>query len=126
MMVETRVLVRVGLALAVCAVIAYLGGTILGEYPFQGEGVQYLAVCGGVFLGGVMAWVTNRLVPGPSPMWLAGAVAVIAALGEVHAVNIDTASGASWPMEGWLAIIGAALGAGYGIITARKERLQSS
>lgn len=115
-------LVRTGSALAVCAFVAWLGGTILGEYPFQGEGVQYLAIFGGGGLGAALAWITNRLVPGVAPLWLVGAVVVLAALGEVHAVNIDTATGASWPMEGWLAIAGAALASGYGLWTARNDR----
>jgi len=118
--------VRIVAALAICAFVAWLGGTILGEYPFQGEGVQFLAVIGGVGLGAATAWITNRLVPGPAPLWLVGALVLMAAAGEVHAVNIDTATGASWPMEGYLAIGGAALAAGYGLMTARKERLQNS
>ena len=125
-MPEVRSLVRIVLALAIDATLAWLGGTILGEYPFQGEGVQYLAIVGGFGLGAILAWVTNRIVPGPAPLWLIGAVVVLAVLGEVHAVNIDTAAGASWPMEGWMAIAGAGVAAGYGMMTARKDRLQES
>jgi hypothetical protein len=125
-MPEDRRLPRIVLALALDAGIAWLGGTILGEYPFQGEGVQYLAIFGGFGLGAILAWVTNRLVAGPAPIWLVVAVTLLAVLGEVHAVNIDTATGASWPTEGYLAVAGAGLAAAYGLMTARKDRRQNS
>src|SRR5690349_6893874 len=53
--------VRLVGSLAVGLILAAVGGMILGEYTFQGAGIQWLAISGGAGMGGAMAWVLNRV-----------------------------------------------------------------
>lgn len=102
-------------------VVAVLGGLILGEYTFQGDGIQWLAISGGVGLGAAMAWVMNRIWRSGAPSWLAPVAAVLALAGEVMAVQRDTASGDPWPAEGWVAVALAGVAAGYGVYSASRR-----
>ena len=111
-----RTVLSVVLALA----LAWLGGLVLGEYPFQGDGIQWLPILGGAGLGAAIAWVVSRCWGGAPPVWMAAVAGVLAAAGEVMAVQEDTAAGASWPAEGYAAIAAAAAVAAYGVVSARK------
>lgn len=51
---------RVVISVVLAAGLAWFGGLVLGEYPFQGDGIQFLAVMGGAGLGAAIAWVVNR------------------------------------------------------------------
>ena len=42
-------------SLAVGLILAAMGGMVLGEYTFQGVGIQWLSISGGVGLGAVIA-----------------------------------------------------------------------
>jgi hypothetical protein len=111
---------RTVLSVVLAAGLAWLGGLVLGEYPFQGDGIQWLPILGGAGLGAAIAWVVNRCWGGAPPVWMGAVAGVFAAWGEVMAVQEDTAAGASWPAEGWAAIAAAAGVAAYGVVTSRK------
>ncbi|MGH8973015.1 MAG: hypothetical protein ACRD0C_07395 [Acidimicrobiia bacterium] len=113
---------RTVISVVLAAGLAWLGGLVLGEYPFQGDGIQWLPILGGAGLGAVIAWVVNRCWGGAPPVWMAAGAGVFAAWGEVMAVQEDTAAGASWPAEGWAAIAAAAGVAAYGVVTAHKAK----
>ncbi|MGH8992833.1 MAG: hypothetical protein ACRDYV_11605 [Acidimicrobiia bacterium] len=112
-------------SVALAAVLAWLGGVVLGEYTFQGEGFQFIPVMGGAGLGAVIAWVVNRCWGGAPPVWMAAVAGVLAALGEVMAVAADTFAGAPWPVEGWVAIVAAGGVAAYGVATSKKAASRS-
>jgi hypothetical protein len=116
------VVLRTLLAVVAGAALAWLGGLVLGEYPFQGEGIQWLPIFGGAGLGAAIAWVVNRCFGGAPPVWMAGAAAVLALWGEVLAVEEDTAAGDPWPGEGWAAVAAAGVVAGYGVFSARRAQ----
>lgn len=100
--------------------LAWLTGLVLGEYPFSGDGIQWLAIFGGLGVGLVMAWVINRIWGGAAPMWMVPVTALFAVLGETSAVTRD-ADGAKWTEEGYIAIVAAAVAAGYGIWSAIRQ-----
>jgi hypothetical protein len=112
---------RMILSVVLAAALAWLGGLVLGEYPFQGDGIQFLPILGGAGLGAVVAWVVNRCWGGAPPVWMGAVAGTLAAWGEVRAVQEDTAAGAPWPVEGWLAIAAAGGVAAYGVITAWRK-----
>lgn len=107
------------------AALAWLGGLILGEYPFVGDGVQWLPILGGAGLGAAVAWVVNRVWRGAPPVWMAGVAAVLAVWGEVRAVQEDTPDGVAWPAEGWAAIAAAGAVAAYGVLSSARGRQSS-
>lgn len=111
--------VRLAASLAVGLILAAVSGMVLGEYTFQGEGIQWLAISGGVGLGAAMAWVLNRVWSHDPPLWMAGVGAVLAVVGEALAVQRDNPDRA-WPGEGWVAIALAGAAAAYGIYSACK------
>lgn len=112
--------VRLAASLAVGLILAAIGGMVLGEYTFQGEGIQWLAISGGVGLGAVMAWVLNRIWGHDPPLWMAGMAALLALAGEALAVQRDTDGLRAWPPEGWTAVALAGAAAAYGIYAAHK------
>jgi hypothetical protein len=112
-------LIRTATALAVAVFLAWLGGLVLGEYPFTG----FLPILGGAGLGFAVAWAIIRISRTPPP-WMAPVAAAIAAYGEVRAVEED-ASGGDWTTEGWIAIFLAGAVAGYNIFTATRRSGQS-
>ena len=116
---------RVVLSVVLAAALAGLGGAVLGDYTFQGEGIQYLPILGGAGLGAVIAWVVNRCWGGAPPAWMAAVAGVIAACGEILAVKLDTTAGRPWPAEGWAAVAAAAGVAAYGVVSARKAAPRS-
>ncbi len=116
---------RTVLSVVLAVGLAWLGGLVLGEYPFQGDGIQWLAILGGAGLGAAMAWVVNRSWSGNPPVWMGAVVGVLAAWGEVMAVQEDTATGAKWPAEGWAAIVLAGGVAAYGVIAAHRAASRS-
>jgi ABC-type Fe3+-siderophore transport system permease subunit len=100
-------------------IIAAVGGMMLGEYTFQGKGIQWLAISGGAGMGAAIAWVLNRVWAHEPPLWMAGVAAALAVAGEALAVHLDNEDRA-WPAEGWVAIVLAAGAAAYGIYSAHK------
>lgn len=119
---RSNVALRVALSLVAAAALAWLGGLILGEYPFVGDGIQWLPIMGGAGLGAVIAWVVNRCWGGFPPAWMGAAAALLAVWGEVRAVQEDTPDGVSWPAEGWAAIAAAGVAAAYGVLATRRSR----
>ena len=111
--------VRLAASLAVGLILAAVGGMVLGEYTFQGEGIQWLAISGGVGLGAAMAWTLNRVWSHGPPLWMAGVAALLAIVGEALAVQRDN-NDRAWPAEGWVAILLAGGAAAYGIYAAHK------
>ena len=111
--------IRLAASLAVGLILAAIGGMVLGEYTFQGVGIQWLAVSGGVGLGAAIAWVLNRLWSHDPPLWMAGVAGVLALAGEALAVQRDM-DGYAWPPEGWAAVALAGASAAYGIYSAHK------
>ena len=64
---------RLAASLVAGLILAAVGGLVLGEYTFQGVGVQWMAISGGAGLGALMAWVLNRgLVARPAAVDDAG------------------------------------------------------
>ena len=111
--------VRLVGSLAVGLIIAAVGGMVLGEYTFQGEGIQWLAMSGGVGLGAVIAWALNRVWGHDPPLWMAGVAGLLALAGEALAVQRDM-DGYAWPAEGWAAVALAGAAGAYGIYTAHR------
>jgi hypothetical protein len=111
--------VRLAASLAVGLILAAVGGMVLGEYTFQGVGIQWLAISGGVGLGAAMAWVLNRIWGHDPPLWMAGVAALLATAGEALAVQRDM-DGYKWPAEGWAAAALAGVASAYGIYSAHK------
>ncbi|MEW6474760.1 MAG: hypothetical protein AB1679_21120 [Actinomycetota bacterium] len=112
--------VRLVASLAVGLIIAAIGGMVLGEYTFQGAGIQWLAISGGVGLGAVMAWVLNRVWRHDPPLWMAGVAALLSIAGEALAVQRDTDGLRAWPAEGWVAVALAGVAGAYGIYSAHR------
>jgi hypothetical protein len=110
-------------SLAAGLILAAVGGMVLGEYTFQGVGIQWLAMSGGAGLGAVIAWVLNRVWAHDPPLWMAGVAALVAMAGEALAVQRDM-DGYAWPPEGWVAVLLAGLAAAYGIYSASKVAAQ--
>jgi ABC-type Fe3+-siderophore transport system permease subunit len=100
-------------------ILAAVGGMMLGEYTFQGKGIQWLAISGGAGMGAAIAWVLNRVWGHQPPLWMAAVAAGLAMTGEALAVHLDNEDRA-WPAEGWVAIVLAAAAAAYGIYSAHK------
>ena len=111
--------IRLAASLAVGLILAAVGGMVLGEYTFQGVGIQWLAISGGAGLGAAMAWVLNRIWSHDPPLWMAGVAAVLALAGEALAVQRDM-DGYAWPPEGWAAVALAGGAAAYGVYSAHK------
>lgn len=114
------VVLRAVLSVVAAGALAWLGGLVLGEYPFVGDGIQWLPILGGAGLGAAVAWVVNRVWGGAPPVWMAPVAAALAVWGEVRAVEEDTPAGVAWPGEGWAAIVAAGVVAAYGVVSARR------
>ncbi len=110
---------RLVASLVVGLILAGIGGLILGEYTFQGPGVQWLAISGGAGLGGAMAWILNRVWGHDPPRWMMPVAAVLSLAGETLAVQRDM-DGAAWPPEAYAALVLALLASAYGVYSARK------
>ncbi|HVW33330.1 MAG TPA: hypothetical protein VHL53_12380 [Acidimicrobiia bacterium] len=110
---------RLVASLAVGLILAGIGGLVLGEYTFQGVGIQWLAISGGAGLGGCMAWLLNRVWGHYPPVWMMPVAAVLSVAGESLAVQRDM-DGYAWPPEGWAAVVLAALVSAYGIYSAHR------
>jgi len=103
--------------------LAGIGGLVLGEYTFQGVGIQWLAISGGAGLGAAMAWVLNRVWAHDPPLWMMPVAAGLSMAGETLAVQRDM-DGYAWPPEGWAAVALAAVGSAYGIYSAHRVAAQ--
>jgi ABC-type Fe3+-siderophore transport system permease subunit len=110
---------RVIASLVAGLILAAVGGMVLGEYTFQGDGIQWLAISGGVGLGAVIAWIVNRVWGHNPPLWMAAVAALLAVAGEALAVQRDM-DGYAWPPEGWAAVVLAGVAGAYGIYSAHK------
>jgi hypothetical protein len=115
--------VRLVASLAVGLMLAGVGGMILGEYTFQGAGIQWLAISGGAGMGGAMAWLLNRVWSHDPPRWMMPVAALLAMAGESLAAQRDM-DGYAWPPEAWAAVILAGLTAAYGIYSAHRAAEQ--
>lgn len=92
---------RAAISLVIAAAAAWLGGQILGEYTFDG----FVPIAGGGFLGLAVASAPLAVWRGRGvPLWIGLAAAGFAALGEIAAVEIDTADLRPWPWEGYVAV----------------------
>lgn len=111
--------IRLAASLAVGLILAAVGGMVLGEYTFQGVGIQWLAISGGAGMGAAMAWLLNRVWSHAPPLWMAGVAVLLAAAGEALAVQRDM-DGYAWPPEGWAAVVLAGGAAAYGVYSAHK------
>jgi ABC-type Fe3+-siderophore transport system permease subunit len=115
--------VRLVASLVVGLILAGVGGLVLGEYTFQGVGIQWLAISGGAGLGAAMAWVLNRVWGHDPPLWMMPVAAVLSVAGESLAVQRDM-DGYAWPPEGWAAVTLAAMASAYGIYSAHRVAAQ--
>jgi hypothetical protein len=106
-------------SLAAGLILAAVGGMVLGEYTFQGDGIQWLAMSGGAGLGAAIAWVLNRVWAHRPPLWMAGVSALLAMAGEALAVQRDM-DGYAWPPEGWVAVLLAGVAGAYGVYSANR------
>jgi hypothetical protein len=120
---QSHVAARLIASLAAGLILAAVGGMVLGEYTFQGAGIQWLAISGGAGLGAAMAWILNRVWAHDPPRWMMAVSALLAMAGEALAVQRDM-DGYAWPPEGWAAVALAAVVAAYGIYSARKVAAQ--
>ena len=111
--------VRLVASMALGLILAAVGGMVLGEYTFQGVGIQWLAISGGVGMGAAMAWVLNRVWGHDPPLWMAGVAALLSIAGEALAVQRDM-DGYAWPPEGWTAVALAGVASAYGVYSAHK------
>jgi hypothetical protein len=111
---------RLAASLAVGLLLAAVGGLILGEYTFQGAGIQWMAMSGGVGLGALVAWVLNRIWGHQPPRWMMPVAGLLALAGEALAVQRDTEGIRPWPPEGWAAVALAGAAAAYGIHAAHR------
>ena len=110
-------------SLAVGLILAAMGGMVLGEYTFQGVGIQWLSISGGVGLGAVIAWVLNRVWAHHPPLWMCAVAGLLSMAGEALAVQRDM-DGYAWPPEGWAAVLLAGVAGAYGIYSANKVAAQ--
>jgi ABC-type Fe3+-siderophore transport system permease subunit len=115
--------VRLVASLVAGLLLAGIGGLVLGEYTFQGVGIQWLAISGGAGLGAAMAWVLNRIWSHDPPLWMMPVAAVLSVAGECLAVQRDM-DGYAWPPEGWAAVVLAASVSAYGIYSAHRVAAQ--
>ena len=104
-------------------ILATVGGMVLGEYTFQGVGIQWLAISGGAGLGAVIAWTLNRVWAHTPPLWMMAVSALQSMAGEALAVQRDM-DGYAWPPEGWAAVVLAGVVGAYGIYSAHKVAAQ--
>jgi hypothetical protein len=111
---------RLAASLAVGLLLAAVGGLILGEYTFQGAGIQWMAMSGGVGLGALIVWVLNRIWGREPPRWMMPVAGLLALAGEALAVQRDTEGIRPWPPEGWVAVALAGAAAAYGIHAAHR------
>lgn len=109
---------RLAASLAVGLVLAAIGGLILGEYTFQGVGIQWMAMSGGIGMGALIAWVLNRVWGHRPPRWMMPVAGMLAVAGEALAVQRDTEGIRPWPVEGWVAVGLAGVAAAYGVHAA--------
>lgn len=109
-----------GLALA--GGVAYLGGLILGEYPFNG----LLPVVGGLLLGAAVGGAVALVLRAEPPAWAVVVAAILAVWGELIAVRREPAEipqwpwpwqafggGHTWRWPQWAALAAAAIGGLY-------------
>ena len=113
---------RVVASLVAGGALALAAGLVLGEYPFSGPGIQWLAMSGGAGVGAAMAWLFNRIWKAAAPTGMVVVGAALAAAGEALAVHRDTAPGDPWPAEGRIAVAAAAVVAVYGMLAARRSQ----
>lgn len=99
-------IVRTLAGLAVAFGAAWLGGLILGEYPFTG----FLPVLGGFLLGVTVVGAAAFVEGGDPPKWAIVAASAFAVWGEWRAAWIDAGGIGPLPTEAWYAMAAAALG----------------
>lgn len=115
--------VRAVASMAAGLVLAGIGGLVLGEYTFQGDGIQWLAISGGAGLGAAVAWVLNRIWAHDPRLWVAPMAGLLAAAGEALAVHLDSELH-PWPPEGTVAVALAAAAGAYGVYSAYRLAAQ--
>jgi hypothetical protein len=116
---QSQIVLRLTGSLVVGLILAGIGGTILGEYTFQGPGIQWLAISGGAGLGAAMAWLLNRVWSHDPPPWMMPVAASLSVVGEALAVHNDNPD-RSWPPEAYAALVLAVVASAYGIWSAHR------
>jgi ABC-type Fe3+-siderophore transport system permease subunit len=111
--------VRLVASLVAGVLLAGIGGLVLAEYTFQGDGIQWLAISGGVGLGAAMAWILNRVWSHDPPRWMIPVAAGLSMAGEALAVHLDSELH-PWPLEGTVAVVLAGVASGYGVYSAHR------
>ena len=110
---------RLAASLVAGLLLAAIGGLVLGEYTFQGAGIQWMAISGGAGLGALIAWVLNRVWAHDPPRWMMPVAALLSMAGEALAVQRDM-DGYAWPPEGWAAVALAGAVSAYLIHSAHR------
>jgi hypothetical protein len=110
---------RLAASLVAGLLLAAIGGLVLGEYTFQGAGIQWMAISGGAGLGALIAWVLNRVWAHDPPRWMMPVAAPLSMAGEALAVQRDM-DGYAWPPEGWAAVALAGAFSAYLIHSAHR------
>ncbi len=105
-------IVRTLAGLVVALATAWLGGLILGEYPFTG----ILPVLGGFLLGVTVVGAAAFVEGDDPPKWAIVAASAFAVWGEWRAAWIDAGGHGPLPTEAWYAMAAAALGGLFRLI----------
>lgn len=114
--------VRTIAGLVVAFGAAWLGGLILGEYPFTG----FLPVLGGFLLGVTVVGAAAFVEGGDPPKWAIVVASVFAVWGEWRAAWIDAGGIGPLPTEAWYAMAAAALGGLFRLIPPPKRARAST
>lgn len=109
--------VRTLAGLAAALATAWLGGLILGEYPFTGV----VPVLGGFLLGMAVVGAAAFVEGGDPPKWAIVVASAFAVWGEWRAAWIDAGGIGPLPTEAWYAMGAAAVGGLFRIVPLPKR-----
>lgn len=114
-------IVRTLAGLAVAFGAAWLGGLILGEYPFTG----ILPVLGGFLLGVTVVGAAAFVEGDDPPKWAIVVASAFAVWGEWRAAWIDAGGIGPLPTVAWYAMAAAGLGGLFRLIPPPKRARSS-
>lgn len=114
-------IVRTLAGLVVAFGVAWLGGLILGEYPFTG----FLPVLGGFLLGVTVVGAAAFVEGGDPPKWAIVVASALAVWGEWRAAWIDAGGIGPLPTEAWYAMAAAGVGGLFRLIPPPKRARRS-